>query len=90
MKEQKFRNDEDGVEAEILIQPATQAYVETEDTVTYSILGEARASKIIPIDECCARCDHIYYGSIDKCQEEQGKDAKARGFNKVVCPQQFG
>ena len=67
----------------------TQAIDEGEDEVEMLVFGELRTQGIIPIEEACAKCTRGYFDTIAECQEHQGKDAKARGFNKVICPCQF-
>lgn len=69
----------------------TQALNETDTEADYIIFGERQKQKIIPIDEACAKCD--FWKKINKtileCQAFQKQDAVARGFNKVICPEQF-
>ena len=72
-----------------VVNQVTQALDEKEAEVTYMMFGELKTQGIIPIDEACAKCDHCYFDTIKECQEFQGKDARARGFTEVICPQQF-
>ena len=69
----------------------TQALDETEDTAKFLLYGELKEEKTIPIDEACAKCGFWKgrFKSEKLCQERQGKEAKARGFYKVICPNQF-
>lgn len=72
-----------------VVNQVTQALDESPTEATYLMFGEKKTEGIIPIDEACAKCDHCYFDTVVECQERQGKDAKARGFNEVICPQQF-
>lgn len=67
----------------------TQAIGETEDKAEFLMFGKLKVASVIPIDEACAKCEHRRLSIIKDCQEVQGKDARARGFNKVICPRQF-
>ena len=71
------------------VNQVTQALSETPTKVKYLIFGELKEQEIIPIDEACAKCDHYYFPTVKQCQEQQKKDAVARGFTEMVCPQQF-
>lgn len=75
--------------SEGIVNQVTQAIDEGGTEASYLMFGEMRKQGIIPIDEACAKCDHCYFNTVKECQERQGGDAKARGFNKVICPQQF-
>lgn len=68
--------------------PGTQAIRETDTQVTYLSFGKPTTKNYIPIDEACAKCKP-YFGSVQRCQEEQKKDAEARGFTKLICPNQL-
>lgn len=74
-----------------VVTQVTQAIDEQEDSVKFLQFGEMKEQKIIPIDEACAKCD--FWKRINKtikeCQAFQGEDAKARGFSKLICPEQF-
>lgn len=72
-----------------IINQVTQAVDETETEVKFLIFGELKSQGIIPIDEACAKCDHCYFGTVKECQEHQAKHGRARGFTKLICPQQF-
>lgn len=69
----------------------TQALDETEDTATFLACGVLIEAKTIPIAEACSKCDSWKrrFDTVELCQAKQGKDARARGFHKVVCPAQF-
>ena len=69
----------------------TQALDESENEVKFLLYGELRMEEVIPIEKVCAKCDFWKdrFKDIKACQERQAKDAKARGFNKVICPKQF-
>ncbi|KKN75186.1 hypothetical protein LCGC14_0383450 [marine sediment metagenome] len=72
-----------------IVNQVTQALDEKETEATYMVFGEVKHRGIIPIDEACANCGHCYFVTIKECQDRQGGDARARGFTKVICPQQF-
>jgi hypothetical protein len=72
-----------------IVTQVTQAISESDKEVTFLIFGEMRKQGIIPIDEACAKCDHCYFRTIKQCQTHQKRDAVARGFNNLICPQQF-
>ncbi len=72
-----------------VVTQVTQALDEGKTEVEFLMFGELRKQQIIPIEEACAKCDHCYFPTIQQCQERQAKDARARGFNEVICPQQF-
>jgi len=67
----------------------TQAIDEKKDEVEYLIFGELRKQGIISITEACSKCSHCHLDTVEKCQERQVKDARARGFTQMVCPEQF-
>ena len=69
----------------------TQALDETEGTAKFLIFGQLQERKTIPIDEACAKCDFWKgrYENVEQCQERQAKEGRARGFRKVICPEQF-
>jgi len=74
-----------------IVTQVTQALSETKDGVEYLIFGELKKSKIIPIDEACAKC-HFWEGKFSNfklCQVKAGEDGKARGFTNLICPKQF-
>ena len=72
-----------------VVNQVTQALDETKNAAKFLVFGELKEQGIIPIDEACAKCDHCYFDTVKACQERQGRDARARGFNQVICPQQF-
>ncbi len=75
-----------------VVNQVTQALGETETQVKYLMFGELRTQGIISIDEACAKCDHwkqYKFESVVKCQERQMLDGRARGFTKMICPQQL-
>ena len=72
-----------------VVNQVTQAIDENETEVEFLMFGELRKKSIISIDKACAKCDHIYFDTVRECQECQREDAVARGFNKLVCPEQF-
>jgi hypothetical protein len=74
-----------------VVNQVTQALDEAESEITFLIFGEKKTQKIIPIDEACAKCNFWEgkFTTTTLCQNFQSGDAKARGFNKLVCPQQF-
>lgn len=72
-----------------VVNQITQAIDERGDSVKFLMFGELREQEITPIEKACAQCDHRYFKTIRQCQERQRKDALARGFTKVICPQQF-
>lgn len=72
-----------------IVTQVTQALDETDDEAEFIILGERHREKIIPIVQACAKCDHCYFTTVEQCQERQKRDAVARGFHKIICPQQF-
>ncbi len=74
----------DGVVTQI-----TQAISESKEEVEFLIFGRLKKESIIPIEQACAKCDHCYFDTAKECQDFQSKDAKARGFNEVICPRQF-
>lgn len=70
----------------------TQALDEQTDKVKLSIFGEIQEKRIMPIDKACSKCPNKFYRhfkSIKDCQERQKKDALARGFTQLICPEQF-
>jgi len=68
---------------------ATQAISEKDGKATILQFGEVVEEEYIPIEEACAGCKHDGFKTIKKCQEQQGKDGRARGFTTVICPHQF-
>ena len=77
----------DGVVTQI-----TQAIDEKTDSVKMLVFGEMMEKKIKPIQETCAVCDEwqtYRFTDIAQCQESQKEDAVARGFNELICPNQF-
>jgi len=72
-----------------VVNQVTQAIDEQSDKVKYLIFGELREQAIIPIEVACAKCDHCYFPTTTECQKHQKKDAMVRGFNRLICPQQF-
>ena len=78
--------------AEVLngvVTQVTQAIEEKDSEVSYLMFGELKKQGIIPIDEACAKCDHCHFKTIRECQTFQKKEGSARGFNQLICPQQF-
>lgn len=72
-----------------VVNQVTQCLKEAGSTAEFLLFGELKEKTIISIDEACANCDHCYFKTTKECQVRQAKDAKARGFTKLVCPQQF-
>lgn len=72
-----------------VINQVMQALDEKKEGVKFSMFGEIKEQKIIPIEHACAKCTRHYFKSVKECQVRQSKDAKARGFNTMICPQQF-
>ena len=72
-----------------VVNQVTQALDEKPDKVKFLIFGEMQERSIISIDTACNKCNHCYFPTTKQCQERQKKDAVARGFNNVICPQQF-
>mgnify|MGYP001557866966 CR=1 FL=1 len=72
-----------------IVNQVTQALEETPNKVKFLIFGELQEQGIIPISEACAKCTEKYFLTVKQCQEQQKVDAVARGFNKLICPQQF-
>ena len=74
-----------------IVNQVTQAIDESDVSVEYLMFGEMKERTIIPIDKACFRCG-FWLGKFNnkrECQDFQSLDAKARGFNKVICPNQF-
>lgn len=70
--------------------PVTQGIKETKDTATFLSFGDVVETRIIPIAEACKPCDFWKrIGSRKACRKFQEKDARARGFTEVICPNQF-
>jgi hypothetical protein len=67
----------------------TQALDETPTKVKFLIFGELKEQNIMTIEQACAKCVRCYYPTTKECQAKQKQDAMARGFNNMVCPQQF-
>jgi len=69
----------------------TQALDETADTAKFLIFGQLQERKTIPIDEACSKCGFWKgrFKNEELCQERQARDARARGFHQVMCPEQF-
>ena len=72
-----------------IVNRVTQAVDESGGKAKFLVFGEMREKTITPIDEACAKCDHCHFDTVKQCQEIQAKDARARGFTEVICPQQF-
>jgi hypothetical protein len=74
-----------------IVNQVTQALDENDAEVEFLLFGEKVKQKIIPIDEACAKCDFWkgQFATEKECQECQAEDAKARGFQKLICPEQF-
>lgn len=74
-----------------VVTQVTQALDETDTHVDYLLFGELKHSPIIPIEQACAKCDFWLgkYNSTSECQVSQKEDAEARGFHKMICPNQF-
>lgn len=74
-----------------VVNQVTQAISESESEVEFLVFGELQKKSIISIDKACANCK-FWKGklsSVKLCQERQAKDARARGFTKLICPEQF-
>ena len=74
-----------------IVNQVTQAIDENEGRVKFLIFGEIVEKKIIPIEKACAKCNwgKSKFGTIGKCQEHQKRGGEARGFHKLICPEQF-
>ena len=72
-----------------IVTQVTQAIEEKDGTARMLVFGEMTEYKYKPIDEVCAVCKEVHFGSIKACQEAQAQDARARGFTKIICPNQF-
>ena len=72
-----------------VVNQVTQALDEQPTKVKFLLFGEMQEKEITPIEIACAKCDHCHFDTVTKCQERQAKDARARGFAKLICPQQF-
>ena len=74
-----------------IITQVTQALNEIPSEVEYLIFGKLQKQAIIPIAVVCAKCDfwENKFSDITTCQQSQKKDAEARGFFKMICPNQF-
>ena len=74
-----------------VVNQITQALDEKETEATFLMFGEIKTESIISIDEACAKCPSLVKDdTVEECQERQGKDARARGFTRIICPRQFG
>ena len=70
----------------------TQCLSEDPRSIEILVFGQLKKFSWKPLEECCCDCDNWRtpsLGSIRKCQELNKEDAFARGFNTVVCPNQF-
>lgn len=74
-----------------VVTQVTQAIDETPSKVKMLVFGVMQEKSIIPIDQACAKCTFQYKNKAGTkaCQSQQKKDAEARGFNNLICPQQF-
>ncbi len=74
-----------------VISQVTQAIDESESRVSFLQFGELKSQGIIPIEEACSKCDFWEgkFANTQMCQEVQTGGAKARGFNKLICSNQF-
>jgi uncharacterized OB-fold protein len=72
-----------------VVNQVTQALDEKPNKVKFLIFGELQEKEIISIDKACGKCKHCYFPTTKQCQERQKKDAEARGFHNLICPQQF-
>jgi hypothetical protein len=71
------------------VNQVTQALDETPTRVKLAIFGEIKTFGVIPINDACAKCDHCHFATVKQCQDRQSIDAKARGFNQIICPEQL-
>ena len=71
------------------IRGATQAIQESNNQVLFLLLGKPVVKEYLPIEVACSKCTEVHFGDILKCREYQKKDATARGFTQIVCPNQF-
>jgi len=68
------------------------ATVEEDDKIEFNFCGEVVKKNIQTIEEACKNCDGNtleYFDSKDECKEYQAKDARLRGFKKLICPEQI-
>ena len=73
------------------IRQATIRTSETETRVSFDFCGEKISKDIKPIGDACSQCSFWQgkFAGIGDCQKSQKKDAEMRGFNKLICPNQF-
>ena len=72
--------------------PATQAIEDGGNKAKFLLFGELTEKEITPIDIACKDClewIEMNFASVPACRERQARDARARGFTSVVCPNQF-
>jgi len=70
----------------------TQALGESPGKAKFITFGELHDCGVIPIEVACAHCHNsarVRFATVGECQARQGREAKARGFTSVVCPNQF-
>jgi hypothetical protein len=90
MRELQERGTAEVVNGEVL--QVTQALDESQGRAKFILFGDLHECAIIPIDEACAKCASgakRRHATVKECQERQAKDARARGFTSVICPEQF-
>lgn len=91
IKELKSRGTADLGKSGIVNQ-VMQALNESEKSVEFLVFGEKVKRSVIPIEQACSQCvspTKKHFPSSTECRERQKKDAVARGFHDIVCPQQF-
>lgn len=72
------------------VYPVLQKLDETDTHTKFLLFGVLTEEDIIPIDQACSICSHhLKFESIKKCQNFQAEGARARNFNKLICPHQF-
>ena len=72
-----------------IVNQVTQAVDEKPDKVKFLVFGELQESRIMPIETACAKCTCGYFSTTVQCRAFQKKDADARGFHNLICPNQF-
>ena len=74
-----------------LVTQITQAISESDTEVEFIQFGILKKQGVIPIDQACAKCSFWKgkFDTINVCRQVQAGDAQARGFHKVICPNQL-
>jgi len=72
------------------ILPATQALDETDTEVSFLSFGVLTKVPIKSIEEACEECGSWKKrGGLKECRSIQKRDSVVRGFQKLICPNQF-